>query len=78
MAVAACDQRLENLFRGQVDFRGDSFRREILGIDFVLAQLIANRELIEEANGVGLGSQGLILVVGRQLPVFSENCCSLS
>jgi hypothetical protein len=41
VAVAAGDQRLDNLF-GKPDFRGDGFGGEVVGVDFVFAQFVAN------------------------------------
>ena len=47
VAIAASDQRFENLFGWQTDFCRDGFGGEIVGIDLVFAQLIGNAELIE-------------------------------
>jgi hypothetical protein len=52
--IGANDERFEDLFRREADFRGDTLGREVVGIDFVFAQLVCDVVLIEEANGVGL------------------------
>jgi len=60
-AGGACHQRFENLLGRQSDFGGDGFGGQVVGIDLVFAQLIANAVLIEQARGVGLGGHPSIV-----------------
>src|SRR2546422_10790700 len=53
-AVSPADQRLEDLLRRQLHFARDGLRREVLLVDFVLAQLVADPERVEDPRSVGL------------------------
>jgi hypothetical protein len=53
--VAAGHQRLEDLLGRQADHAGDGFGGEVVGIDLVLAQLVADAKAIQPPHGVCLG-----------------------
>jgi hypothetical protein len=51
-------QSFKDLFSGQSDFGRNRFRRKIVGIDFIFAQLVMNAQLIEQADRIGLVGHG--------------------
>jgi putative membrane protein len=57
IAVAARDQRLENLLRRQTNLGRNRFRSKIVGIDLVLAQLVVDSHLVEQPRRVCLLSR---------------------
>src|ERR1051326_6754809 len=52
--VAACDERLEYLLRRHADLHRHRLGREIVWIDFVLADFVEDAEGVEKPCGVGL------------------------
>jgi hypothetical protein len=54
VAVAARDQRLENLLRRQTDLGGNRLRGEVFGIDLILAEFVVDSHLVEEPRGICL------------------------
>jgi hypothetical protein len=53
-AVSAANQRLEHLLGRQPHLARDGLGREVLFVDFVLAQLVADPECLEDPRGVRL------------------------
>jgi len=70
VAVAASDQRLENLLGRKADLGGDGFSGQVFGIDFVFAKLVGNTQLVEKSHGIGLMRHESILS-GNSVPVRS-------
>src|SRR6266851_4573517 len=58
-AAGACiglsEQGLEDLLGGEADLAGDGDGGEVIGVDFVGAQLVGDVEGVEEAGCVGFG-----------------------
>jgi len=48
------DESFEDLLGWEADFAGDGDSGEVVGIDFVGAELVGNFELVEKTGGVGL------------------------
>jgi hypothetical protein len=48
------DQCLEELPGWQADLDGNGFSRKVLGVHFILAQFVADPDLIQKTSGVGL------------------------
>ena len=55
VAVSARHESLEHLLRRQRDFGGHRLRREIVGINVVLPQLVANPQLVEQSRSICFG-----------------------
>ncbi len=58
ITVSARHQRFEYLFRRKPDLRRHGLGGQIVRIDFVFAQFVADAELVEQSGGIGFGGQG--------------------
>src|SRR6516162_455100 len=53
ITIAAHHKRLEDLFRRHADLSCNRLRRQIFGIDLVLAQLVVHSKRVEPAHRIG-------------------------
>jgi hypothetical protein len=57
IASRASYERLECLLERHLDLLGDGLSGEVIGIDIVGPQFIADAQLIQQSHGVGLRSR---------------------